>query len=153
MKKLFFAILCLVATQVGFSQSPLGPGGTQLNLGVGFNNADGLPIYAGVDFGVANNITVGPQAAFSDNLFSIGGNVNYHFDEVLNLPSVWNLYGGASLNYVNFKNNNSNNDGDVDLGLQLGGRYFVSPKIAINLEGGGGTELSGGKAGVTFLLR
>ena len=154
MKKVILIAVFGLFTQFGFAQSPLGDGGVQLNGGLGFNNADGVPVYVGADFGVAPTITVGAQAGFSDNLFSIGGNVNYHFDNVLELPSEWNLYGGASLNYVDFNNDNidNDNDGDIDLGLQLGGRYFFSENVGINLEAGGGTELSGGKIGLTFIL-
>lgn len=150
MKKLiliaFFGIFC----QLGFSQSPLGDGGVQINGGVGFNDFDGVPVYLGADFGVAESLTVGPIAAFSENLFSLGGNVNYHFDHLLQLPSEWNIYGGATVSYVDVENVNS--DGDIDLGLQVGGRYFFSPTVGLNLEAGGGTEVTGGKIGLTIIV-
>jgi len=40
----------------------------------------------------------------------------------------------------------------LGLGAQVGGRYYISNKVALNLEFGGGNAFSGGKFGLTFKL-
>jgi len=37
-------------------------------------------------------------------------------------------------------------------GAQIGGRYYFTQKVGINLELGGGNAFSGGKIGLTFKL-
>ena len=150
MKKVILIAIIGMFSQLGFSQSPLGDGGVQINGGLGFRDSDGTPVYFGADFGVAQNVTVGPVAAFSDDLFSIGANVNYHLDDALNLSPEWNLYGGATVSYIDSDNSDYE---DIDLGLQIGGRYFFSPTVGINLEAGGGTEITGGKLGLTVIVK
>ena len=40
-----------------------------------------------------------------------------------------------------------------DLGFQIGGRYYFTNKVGINLEfGGGHNTLSGGKIGISIKL-
>lgn len=148
MKKLVLVFILGFIGHFGFSQSPLGEGNVQINAGLGLNNWDGTPIYAGIDYGVGPLITIGGQVAFSDNVFGLGGNFNYHFDELLTLPSEWNVYGGLNIGYIQVDNGGS----DVDLGAQVGARYFFSPNVGINLELGGGTQVSGGKVGITIVL-
>jgi outer membrane immunogenic protein len=62
MKKLIFGLLLLGATSI-MAQSPISPGEKQLNAGFGISTW-GLPVYVGVDFGVAQD-------------FSLGGVVSY----------------------------------------------------------------------------
>jgi hypothetical protein len=40
----------------------------------------------------------------------------------------------------------------VGLGAQIGGRYYLSDKVGLNLEFGGGNAFSGGKFGVSIKL-
>ena len=150
-KRFFLLAVIGLFTQLAIAQSPIGDGGIQLNGGLGLNNADGVPVYVGADFGVAPLITVGGQAGFSDNFFTLGANANYHFDELLELPSEWNVYGGATLAFVDATG--LDDDGDIDLGLQLGGRYYFNDNLGLNLEAGGGTQLSGGKIGLSYVLQ
>lgn len=157
------------------AQAPLQDGGKQLNVGFGLSNF-GLPVYGGVEFGIGNNISVGGEITYRNHgensntlkwkntYTSIAGVGNYHFNELLEIPSDWDLYAGLSLGFTMFSSkwdgpgsdNNNKYSGSGTSGLylngQIGGRYFFSDKIAVNLEFGGGNYFSGGKIGITVLL-
>jgi outer membrane immunogenic protein len=161
MKKIIFLIV--LCTSVGtFAQGPLGKGKVQFNAGIGASGW-GIPVYAGIDFGVAPDITVGIEGsyrsynyAFSEkvSIIGIGVNGNYHFNRVLEIPSKWDLYAGLGLGYYiwNFNNTQIQGYGNSGIGLggQVGGRYFFSDKFAINLELGGASSTSGAKIGITY---
>ncbi|MFB9121214.1 outer membrane protein [Bergeyella porcorum] len=149
-------------------------GETQLNAGLGLGNSwGGLPIYAGVDYGIHDDITIGAQASFANktdkltggyeqklNWFSVGANGNYHFNRLLNIPNNWDLYAGVSLVYnkVSYKDNVSNNLGiDISgdsssfgLAGQVGARYYFTNNLGLNVEFGGGDFASGGKVGISY---
>lgn len=173
MKKriLFFVMVCFVSF-ASVAQAPLEKGAMQINTGIGLSSW-GLPVYGGLEYGIGNNISVGGELSYRSksesynpgkwktSYTSISGLANYHFNEVLNIPSQFDFYAGLSLGYSIF---NSKYDGQ-DLGhysgsgssglylnAQVGGRYFFSDKIGVNLELGGGNVFSGGKVGVTILL-
>ena len=64
MKKLSFVFAFMLFTVLTIhAQAPLGKGGSQLNAGFGFSGY-GVPIYAGVDFGVSKDITLGIEGSF-----------------------------------------------------------------------------------------
>ena len=142
-----FLFVCSVST--GFSQSPLYAGEKQLNFGIGIDDGGGIPLYAGVDFHIADNLTLGPVASLSSDFFSGVGAINYHFDELFGLPSEWNIYAGANAGFIASLDDDFSGDG-FGIGLQLGGRYFFNDRWGINLEGGGGNQISGGKLGMTM---
>lgn len=147
-------------------------GETQLNAGVGFANAYGLPVYAGVDYGVHPDITVGAEASFATKnysyanysdfkgkWFAIGVNGNYHFNTLLKIPNKFDVYAGVTLAYNSFTYDYPNNwngygwdskASGVGFGGQVGGRYYFTDKFGVNVEFGGGTVLSGGKAGISY---
>ncbi len=170
MKVSTLLLLCLVPFAV-MAQSPIEPGGAQLNAGFGFSGI-GLPVYVGADFGVHPDITIGPQLSyrsydedfrvspglderFRHTITVIAFNGNYHFDRLLELPGEWNVYGGLTLGYYLWSSPDDypgNEASEMGLDLQIGGRYYFNPSWAFNLEIGGGTA-SGGKVGVTYLLR
>ncbi|WP_291968167.1 outer membrane beta-barrel protein [Maribacter sp.] len=167
MKKITL-LVALFTIGFTYAQSPLEEGALQANAGVGFSGW-GVPIYAGLEYGVAPNISVGGELSYqtdTDNfiagskstIFGITGNGNYHFNEVFEIPSQWDLYAGANLSYYSWstKFNGSTVDGiDVDnfgIGLQVGGRYFFDDNFAINLQVGGGNVVSGGRIGITYKL-
>jgi len=165
MKKISILSIFLFTSSLLLAQSPLGKGGRQFNAGLGFSSF-GVPIYAGVDFGIHDDITIGPQISYrkySDriigidynlNLIIIGLTGNYHFDRILDIPSEWNVYAGLSLNYYSWStpsNYPGNRSSDLNIDLQIGGRYFWSENWAANLELGGGTS-SGGKIGITYIF-
>lgn len=134
-------------------------GKTQINGGVGLSQF-GLPIYLGLDFGIHPDISLGIEGSYrrhtnsvyNANLLGIGGNINYHFNSLFKIKdNRWDVYAGVTLGYWIWNWDNTflgANESGVGLSGQVGGRYFFSPKWAINLELGGGT-LSGGKIGVT----
>jgi outer membrane protein W len=168
MKKLAF-LLSVFAFSYTFAQAPLERGSSQLNAGVG-TSGWGVPIYVGLDYGLADNFTIGGELSYqsynqkyasseaNSSIFGIQANGNYHFNELLSMRSEWDFYAGASLNYFSwsttyngakFDNNNNNN---LNLGIQVGGRYFFNDKFAVNLQVGGGTVVGGVKLGITYKL-
>ena len=173
MKKLILLIAFGFISTATFAQAPLGEGKTQLNAGIGIANSDwGIPVYIGLDYGIARDWTLGGQLSFQTDsepyhhngnyyygdasAIGIGGNGNYHFNRILNMPSKFDFYAGASLTLFiwNYDNNDYHADHDaLGLGLQVGGRYFFTDKFGINLElGGNSGTTSGAKFGVTFKL-
>jgi outer membrane immunogenic protein len=172
MKKLILLIAFGFITNGVMAQSPLEEGGVQLNAGVGLSGW-GVPIYFGLDYGIAKDFTLGGQLSFqTDNdpynyggkdykydstAIGIGANGNYHFNSLLKIPSKFDFYAGASLTYYIWNYNDYNNNPHPDntslgLGLQVGGRYFFTNNFGINLELGGNTGTSGAKFGVTFKI-
>lgn len=156
-----FAFLAITAT---YAQAPLSKGEKQFNAGVGFSGW-GVPLYVGMDFGVHQDITVGGELSFrsysqdlpggnyKSTIFGISGNGNYHFNRILEIPSNFDFYAGLNLGfYIWNTSNDYPGDGASGLGLggQVGGRYFFSDKLGINLEFGGGNAFSGGKFGITY---
>ncbi len=168
MKKLNLVFLfVLLATTFSFAQGTLGKGGKQLNAGLGFSDW-GVPIYVGLDFGVHEDITIGPRLSFrnysytrsgykyNQNLTVLSFNGNYHFNRLLNLPSPWDLYAGLTLGYYFWSDTKSSSgvyyegeSSSIGLDAQIGGRYFFNEKFGLNLEFGGGTE-AGGRFGITY---
>lgn len=158
MKKIFvsfiFAALCLSAN----AQSPIGKGGTQFNFGVGLYG-HGVPVYAGLDFGVHPDITIGPQVGLDLNFdyLSISGRGDYHFNSVLDIPRDWDFYAGLNIGFAigfdhdhdHHGHHNHHHVDGLDLGLQIGGRYYWSSGWGINLEFGGGNNLNGGRFGLS----
>jgi len=155
----------VVMTATASSQNVLSKGKMQFNAGFGLSGW-GVPLYAGIDYGVHPDVSVGGEVSFrsfSENLlgykysytvWSIAANGNYHFNRVLSIPREGDLYAGLSLGmyfwslpagYVG-----SYNSG-LGLGVQVGGRYYFSNTFGINLEVGGG-NVAGGKLGVTVKL-
>lgn len=133
------------------AQAPLSIGERQVNFGLGFSS-DGVPIYGGVDFGVFQDITVGGQAGLDlgFNYLALDVRGDYHFNRIFEIISTFDAYAGLDLG-VGFGIDNDYDTG-LQLGLHVGGRYFWNNEWAINVEFGGGTRLSGGRAGVTKLF-
>jgi len=162
MRKLFVVIACVVSGFL-YAQSPIAPGEKQLNAGVGLSSW-GVPIYVGVDLGVAQDFSIGGNFSYRSysegfagnnydwSLIVLGLNGNYHFDNMLDLTSDWNVYGGLTLGYYIWSDPGTGYGGNRASGLgldaQLGARYFFSKSFAVNLEVGGGTA-AGGKFGIT----
>lgn len=174
MKKItfIFGIFLFLALAVN-AQAPLQKGEKQLNAGFGLSNY-GLPVYGGLEIGMGNNISVGGELSYrgssesittykyKHSILSVAGIANYHFNEVLDIPSNWDFYAGLSLGFTNWsskfdgagaeiKYSGSGNTG-LNLSAQIGGRYFFSDTFGVNLEFGGGNQFNGGKVGITVLL-
>lgn len=164
MKKLSIVSLLLISFY-SYSQAPLEKGRIQLNAGFGFSSWSN-PIYFGGDYGLNDLITLGAEVSYQSykafdiksTIIGVQANGNYHFNELLDIPSEFDVYAGLNVNYYSwtFKDSNSNtsliDDEPFGIGAQIGGRYFFNEKIAINLEFGGGNATSGGKIGVTYKL-
>jgi hypothetical protein len=122
-----------------------------------------------------DNITVGGGVSFQaygehyfgyrwrHTIIGIHARSNYHFNELLEIDDQWDVYAGLNLGYYIWNTKYDDNSGfrvhyegsgsgGLSLGLQIGGQYFINDNLGINLELGGGTVLSGGTVGVTFLL-
>jgi len=166
MKKLLVTIVLLAGITSSYGQNPLSVGRAQLNAGLGLSTW-GVPVYLGIDFGAARDFTVGGELSFrsyNDNyngsgynhsVIGISGNGNYHFNTVLDIPNDWDFYAGLSLGYYVWTSTSDypgNRSSGIGLGAQVGGRYYFSQKVGLNLELGGGSTFSGGKIGLTFKL-
>jgi hypothetical protein len=149
-----------------FAQSPIGDGGKQINVGTGFSTW-GIPLYAGMDFGVHPDITVGFNVSYrsynhrwsaDDYRLSVLGffaNGNYHFNTLLDIPQEWDLYAGLSLGFVSVSSPSAYKGGTVSglgLDLQIGGRYYWNDRWGVNLEFGGGNAASGARIGLSYIL-
>ena len=158
------AVFCVA--NLAFAQAPLSIGEKQLNAGIGLSTW-GLPVYLGFDVGVHEDITVGGEFSFRSYrenwkksyyrhlVVGISASGNYHFDRLLDLPSRWNLYAGLNLGFFIYASPDEYpgaRSSGRGLAGQIGGRYFLNDKTALNLEFGGGNAFSGGKFGVTVLL-
>ncbi|RKD92260.1 hypothetical protein [Mangrovibacterium diazotrophicum] len=135
-KRILFIALVLISGSI-FAQgsAPLSKGEQQLNFGLGASD-HGLPVYIGADFAFHNDWTAGPVLKLildDDTKFAALGRVDYHWNRLLDIPSNWDFYLGANVGVL------SNNGADLNLGLQLGGRYYWSNRWGVNLEVGGGT--------------
>ena len=168
MKRIFTltTLVLLLTSGFAFCQSPVSVGTSQLNLGVGFSNW-GVPFYLGIDYGVEKDITIGGEFSYRSydenwksnyyhhNIMGFSGNGNYHFNRVLNIPQKWDLYAGLNLGFYVWSSpdtySGSHNSG-LGLGAQIGGRYYLSKKVGLNLEFGGGNAFSGGKFGLSIKL-
>lgn len=152
--------------------NPYAENAKMLSVGVGASSW-GIPLFVRYEHPVADNITIGGTVSFQSktetytgykwqhSIVGLNGRGSYHFNELLKAPDEWDFYAGASLGYFfwNTKYEGSGSTiyagsgtGGFSIGAHVGGRYFVSDKIAINLEFGGGTVLAGGTIGVTFIL-
>jgi hypothetical protein len=148
MRKIPVIVLFLTISTHVFAQSPIGDGGKQLNMGVGLYS-NSIPLYIGMDFGVHEDITVGPQFGLDleFNYFTISGRGDYHFNSLMGIPRDWDFYAGLNLGFA--ANIGNDSFSGLDLGLQIGGRYYWNSNWGINLEFGGGSNVSGGRFGVS----
>ena len=113
----------------------------------------GYPFYVGLDYGILEDISVGIEGSYrsydyrwinNDYNFSIIGirvNANYHFNKPLNLPKEFDLYAGVNSGYYIWSIPSEFKEGifstGIEFGIQAGGRYFLTNKLAISLELGG----------------
>lgn len=166
MKKHILTFILVISTIVIYAQNPLSKGHSQINAGVGLSSW-GVPVYLGFDHGIHPDISLGVELSFrgyNDNwhnhkykhsVTGLSGNANYHFNTILNIPSNWDFYAGLNLGFYIWNSPNEyegTHTSGLGLGAQIGGRYFFSKKVGINLEFGGGNAFSGGKFGLTIKI-
>ncbi len=166
MKKLIILSIAFFTFSQLYAQFPLSKGQSQFNVGLGLSSK-GIPIYAGFDVGLNKSFTLGGEVgirsfndnynnvAYKQNVISVSANANYHFNELLEMSSTWDLYAGLSLgfNIWNTSNNNpSTGTSGLGLAAQIGTRFKITKKLSLNLEFGGSNLFSGGKVGITAPL-
>ena len=126
MKKILFLAGLLLIVATASAQATLDKGALQLNAKLGFSG-QGVPITVGVDYGIADDITVGGELSYRSykttgityvteqvgifrmevprstdyrhSIFGILANGNYHFNRLFKLPSQVGVYAGLSLGY------------------------------------------------------
>ena len=171
MKKITLFICAVFLVGFVHAQAPLEEGEMQVNAGLGLSNY-GLPIYGGLEYGIGYNISVGGEISYrgyhenrasykwNHSIVTVAALGNYHFNELFDIPSQWDLYAGVSLGYSAWKTKHGGSGsfdytGSGGSGLylvgQIGGRYFFNENVGVNLELGGG-NFSGGKVGVTIKI-
>src|SRR3954464_15395389 len=132
MKYILSVLILLVVCNVTNAQNPLGVGKNQLNVGVGLSDW-GIPVYIGLDHGIHRDFTIGAElsyrsynenwkdASYRHNITGISGNVNYHFNHLLNIPKDFDLYAGANIGFYAWSSPDKY-DGTHTSGLGLGGQ-------------------------------
>ncbi len=144
MKKatLFCTLILAFVTINAFSQAR-----KELNFGI---------IGANYEIPVSKDITIEPAAFTNLDLdwLTVGVRANYYFDNLFKISNdAWDVYGGAGAGYAIYNGDDKDKDGDFDLGLQVGGRWFWNDKWGIYFEvGGGSTSGSTGSIGLTMKL-
>ena len=133
---IFFSLLLL-------NDSLFGQAKNQISFGV---------VGAAWEIPVADDITVGP-AAFTDfdfHYLMLGAKANYYFDRIWNLSDDWDVYAGVNAGFAAPLGEGRNSD--VNLGAQIGGRWFWSEQWGLYIEFGGGTVGGIAGLGVTLIL-
>lgn len=166
MKNLLLIVAFVCVSAFTFGQGSLSNGRNQLNLGVGLSGW-GVPFYIGIDHAVSQDITIGGELSYRGyrenwhndyyrhNITGISVNANYHFNRVLQIPAKWDFYLGPNIGFFVWSSPelyDGNHNSGLGLGAQIGGRYYLSNKVGLNLEFGGGNAFSGGKFGITIKL-
>lgn len=162
MKKVLLSIALLAAFSQTKAQGTLEKGRAQINAGVGLSGW-GIPVYAGFDYGLGKSFTIGAEGSFrsydnigySFTIIGVVGNVNYHLNNVLNMPKNMDLYGGLNIGYYIYSTPSGylgNSLSTLGISGQVGYRYFFSNSFGVNVELGGGSATSGAKLGVTIKL-
>mgnify|MGYP000986357792 CR=1 FL=1 len=178
MRKTLAVLGLFLATATASAQQGLGQNKAQINGGVGLSGL-GIPVYLGVDYGIARDFTIGAEVSYSSkkvsngyfedrySIFGFGVNGNYYFNRLLKLPREFDVYAGATLVYFNVSNSQTYSGPSIlrehilsnyssiassglDYGFQVGGRYFFTKNLGVNLELGGGSYAVGGKLGLTY---
>jgi outer membrane immunogenic protein len=166
MKRQIVILGLIFLVGVTFAQNPIEKGHGQFNAGLGFSSW-GLPVYLGFDIGVHRDITVGGELSlrfyddryrdktYNQSIIGIVSNANYHFNTLLKIPKNFDFYAGLNLGFYIW-NNQDNYPGPhssgLELGAQVGGRYYFNNKFGLNLELGGSNSFSGGKFGISVRL-
>jgi len=146
MLAVLFASITIYAQNGGVA--PLAKGEQQLNFGLGFSDY-GVPLYVSYDFAVHKDVTVTPQLNVNiddDVRFGIMVKSDYHWNYLIGIPSEWDFYSGLRLGF-NFYDGGS----DLDLGIEVGGRWYWNERWGLNLEIAGGTGF-GSTLGVSMKM-
>jgi len=166
MRNSLLTVMFLLTSIAMYSQPPIQKGQSQFNAGLGFSSW-GVPVYLGLDHGIHRDVTMGGELSFrsynerfgpnryNHSVVGLSGNVNYHFNTILKIPSNWNFYAGLNVGFYFWNSPNNykgRNASGLGLGLQVGGRYYFTERVGVNLEIGGGNVFSNGKIGISIKL-
>lgn len=140
MKKITTLIVLSLMVTGLFAQrggvAPLAKGEKEVNFGVGLSGW-GVPLYVSMDFAVHKDVTITPliNVRFDndDIWFGALAKADYHWNYLIGIPNNWDFYSGLKLGFV------AGNDFELDLGIQVGGRWYWNERWGLNLELGGGT--------------
>ncbi|MDO4879986.1 MAG: hypothetical protein Q3983_01785 [Capnocytophaga sp.] len=168
MKKFLVIAGLFFAMATASAQATLGKGNVQLNAGFGFSGW-GIPVYAGIEAGLNEDITLGGEVSFrsysadwayrsyTHNIFGVMAVGNYHFNRIIpRLPSEVDVYAGLGLGYFISSSGSGYNGSSysgVNARIHTGGRYFFTNNFGVNLEVGAEIgELNNGilKMGITY---
>jgi|LGVE01.1.fsa_nt_gb hypothetical protein len=143
MKKTFLIILFIIGiTSLSYGQAWDGIGDKKVSAGLEFYGY-GSGIVANYDYGIHDDFSVGGGINFnfdsSNFYFNIRG--DYHFQRLLEMPSIFDLYAGLDLGF------NTNHSSSFGFGAHLGGRYMFTDVIGLFVEIG-----SRGSVGVIYNL-
>lgn len=143
MKKLFTIIVLTGVLFFALQNEAEAQAAKQLNIGI---------VGVSYELPVSSAITIAP-AAFTNLDFSyltLGAKANYYFDDLFELNSSWDVYGGANAGFGLGLGND--NDSDFSIGAQVGGRWFWSDTWGVYVEVGGGSLGGNGGVGVTMKM-
>jgi hypothetical protein len=167
MKKLFSvsiaSLMLFFVSTTGFSQA-FSKSDKLLNAGlaIGTYGYGGIGFGGTFEFGVTDDISVGPTVGYSGttdsgygfSVLSIGGRGSYHFNRLFNLTNdKLDIYAGAGLGYRRVGYDNPYLVGysygsGVLLLAHVGIRYYFSDKMGVYGEAGSGVGALQG--GITF---
>jgi len=107
---------------------------------------------ASYEIPLGKNISIAPFAGtdFDLDWITLGAKGNFYFDNLLNLPAAWDVYGGANAGFSILLNDDINKDDDLNLGLHVGGRWFWSENWGVYAEFGSGTTAGTSGIGLTW---
>ena len=162
---ILFLTFCVSQT---YAQNPIRKGEMQLNFGLGASTF-GLPLYIGFDYGIHENISIGPIVSFrayptrgfdavgnrvtyNHTAFGIGYTGDFHFNNLLDIPREFDVYAGATISYF-FVSSPGGYVGtaipNVGVNPHVGGRYNFNPKWSLMAQIDAGTH-SSALAGLTY---
>ncbi len=176
MKKLMILLLVMMiaGSTVSKAQDAFRHSDILLNIGVGLNSYydGGTPVGASLEFGIAENFSLGGSFDYLSrtydygtygNRFSalyLGARGSYHFNRLFQLTTnKVDLYAGAALGYRSFSWRDAYTGNDLGhdynsglyLGIYGGGKYYFAPKVSGFLELGA-VGSTNAKIGIGFKL-
>ncbi|WP_066225388.1 hypothetical protein [Formosa haliotis] len=142
MKKitLLFAFALMLSAASVFGQAR-----KELNFGlIGVNYE--IPVH--------KDITIAPGVGtdFDLDWLTLGVKANYYFDNLFGITDqAWDVYGGANAGYGLYLGDNDHDSSKLNIGLQIGGRWFWNDKWGLYAEVAGGSIFTP-SIGVTMKL-
>jgi outer membrane immunogenic protein len=135
-----------------------------LNVGGGVSLLDYVPVYMGVDYMFMRNLSLNLEYTFakehdSDIYLSVTQaymiGMHYHFNDLLKLNKRWDLYAGPVFELESGRKLSTtpkigrNTFYRRTWGANVGARYFLTDRLALNLKIGYGNIWSVGTVGIS----